>query len=448
MSSSHYTVSLHYDRRLYRQDIAGSIAHAQMLARAGTITEEDAGLIVDGLKQVRQEIEEDTFPWDTSLEDLHMNIESRLHQLIGAAAGRLHTGRSRNDQIALDMRMYTKEVINDTVQALRGVQRALVDRGQEFREVVMPGYTHLQRAQPVLFSHHLLAYFQMFERDIDRFRDCFRRADVLPLGSGALAGVAYPTDREFLARELNFSSISANSMDAVSDRDFLLEYLSSGATCMMHLSRMGEELVLWSSREFGFIRLAEEFTTGSSIMPQKRNPDFAELARGKTGRVYGNLMGLLTVMKGLPLTYNRDLQEDKEGFFDTVDTLLATLAVFEGMLSGLTLDVQRVTSLAGAGYVLATDLADYLVVKGVPFREAHGIVAGLCRYSESQDKELHDLSLEDYQRFSPHFDQEVLHITALSSAAARDNFGGTAPGRVSQALNQAERLLEANDHGL
>ena len=448
MSSSHYTVSLHYDRRLYRQDIAGSIAHAQMLARAGTITEEDAGLIVDGLKQVRQEIEEDTFPWDTSLEDLHMNIESRLHQLIGAAAGRLHTGRSRNDQIALDMRMYTKEVINDTVQALRGVQRALVDRGQEFREVVMPGYTHLQRAQPVLFSHHLLAYFQMFERDIDRFRDCFRRADVLPLGSGALAGVAYPTDREFLARELNFSSISANSMDAVSDRDFLLEYLSSGATCMMHLSRMGEELVLWSSREFGFIRLAEEFTTGSSIMPQKRNPDFAELARGKTGRVYGNLMGLLTVMKGLPLTYNRDLQEDKEGFFDTVDTLLATLAVFEGMLSGLTLDVQRVTSLAGAGYVLATDLADYLVVKGVPFREAHGIVAGLCRYSESQDKELHDLSLEDYQRFSPHFDQEVLHITALSSAAARDNFGGTAPGRVAQALNQAERLLEANDHGL
>ena len=283
MSSSHYTVSLHYDRRLYRHDIAGSIAHAQMLARAGTITEKDADLIVDGLKRVRQEIEEDSFPWDTSLEDLHMNIESRLHQLIGSAAGRLHTGRSRNDQIALDMRMYTKEVIIDTVRALRGVQRSLVERGQEFREVVMPGYTHLQRAQPVLFAHHLLAYFQMFERDIDRFRDCYRRADVLPLGSGALAGVAYPTDRKYLAKELNFSRISANSMDAVSDRDFVLEYLSSAATCMMHLSRMGEELVLWSSREFAFIRLAEEFTTGSSIMPQKRNPDFAELARGKTG---------------------------------------------------------------------------------------------------------------------------------------------------------------------
>ena len=448
MSSSHYTVSLHFDRRLYRHDIAGSIAHAQMLARAGTITEEDADSIVDGLKRVRQEIEEDSFSWDTSLEDLHMNIESRLHQLIGAAAGRLHTGRSRNDQIALDMRMYTKEVINDTVRALRGVQRALVDRGQEFREVVMPGYTHLQRAQPVLFAHHLLAYFQMFERDIDRFHDCYRRADVLPLGSGALAGVAYPTDREFLARELNFSRISANSMDAVSDRDFVLEYLSSGATCMMHLSRMGEELVLWSSQEFGFIRLADEFTTGSSIMPQKRNPDFAELARGKTGRVYGNLMGLLTVMKGLPLTYNRDLQEDKEGFFDTVDTLLATLGVFQGMLSGLSLDVNRLTSLAGASYVLSTDLADYLVVKGVPFREAHGIVAELCLYSESQDKELQDLSLEDYRRFSPHFDQDVLHITALSSAAARDNLGGTAPDRVAQALNQAEKLLAGNADGL
>ena len=448
MSSSNYTVSLHYDRRLYRHDISGSIAHAKMLARAGTITQEDAGLIVDGLKRVRQEIEADSFPWDPSLEDLHMNIESRLHQLIGTAAGRLHAGRSRNDQIALDMRMYTKEVINDTVGALRRVQRALVDRGQEYREVVMPGYTHLQRAQPVLYAHHLLAYFQMFQRDIDRFHDCYRRADELPLGSGALSGVTYPTDREFLAKELNFSRVSANSMDAVSDRDFVLEYLSSAATCMMHLSRMGEELVLWSSREFGFIRLAEEFTTGSSIMPQKRNPDFAELARGKTGRVYGNLMGLLTVMKGLPLTYNRDLQEDKEGFFDTVDTLLATLDVFQGMLSGLTLDVQRVTSLAGASYVLATDLADYLVAKGVPFREAHGIVAELCRYCESQGKELQDLSLEDYRQFSAHFDQEVLRITALSSAAARDNLGGTAPDRVTQALNQAEKLLEGNADGL
>ncbi|MCH7606192.1 MAG: argininosuccinate lyase, partial [Chloroflexi bacterium] len=310
---SKYTVSIHYDRRLYRHDIEGSIAHARMLAKQGIITQEDASSITHGLEKVREEIRTDSFPWDPALEDLHMNIESRLHELIGPAAGRLHTGRSRNDQIALDMRLYAKEVIGETVKGLRGVQRSLVALADQYPGVVMPGYTHLQRAQPVLFAHHLLSYFQMFLRDLGRFRDCYRRTDVLPLGSGALAGVAYPTDREFLANELNFSGISANSMDAVSDRDFVLEYLSSGATCMMHLSRMGEELVLWSSREFGFIRLAEEFTTGSSIMPQKRNPDFAELARGKTGRVYGNLMGLLTVMKGLPLTYNRDLQEDKEG---------------------------------------------------------------------------------------------------------------------------------------
>ena len=444
---SHYTTSISFDRRLYRQDIAGSIAHAKMLAKIGSISQEDAGTIVEGLKLVRQEIESDSFPWDPSLEDLHMNIESRLHQLVGSAAGRLHTARSRNDQIALDMRLYTKEVITQTVTALRGSQRALVDRGTEHQEVVMPGYTHLQRAQPVLFAHHLLAYFQMFERDVARFQDCYRRADVLPLGSGALAGVTYPTDREFLARELGFNQVSANSMDAVSDRDFVLEYLSSAATCMMHLSRLGEELVLWSSREFGFIRLAQEFTTGSSIMPQKRNPDFAELARGKTGRVYGNLMGLLTVMKGLPLTYNRDLQEDKEGFFDTVDTLLSTLEVFQGMLSGLTLDVERVTTLAGASYVLATDLADYLVGKGVPFREAHGVVADLCRYSESQGKELQALSLEEYQRHSSHFDQGVYHITAQSAAAARDIPGGTAPDRVADALREAEKLLEAKTNG-
>ena len=448
MPSSDYTVSLHYDRRLYRHDIAGSVAHAKMLARAGTITSEDAALIVDGLKRVRQEIEADSFPWDTSLEDLHMNIESRLHQLIGTAAGRLHTGRSRNDQIALDMRLYTKEVIADTVRAIRGVQRALVDRGQEFREVVMPGYTHLQRAQPVLFAHHLLAYFQMFERDIDRFHDCYKRADVLPLGSGALAGVTYPTDREFLASELRFSGISANSMDAVSDRDFVLEYLSSGATCMMHLSRMGEELVLWSSSEFGFIRLAEEFTTGSSIMPQKRNPDFAELARGKTGRVYGSLMGILTTLKGLPLTYNRDLQEDKEGFFDAVDTLAATLEVYQNMLPGLELDTGRVSGLAGESQMLATDLADFLVGKGVPFREAHGVMRELCRYSENQEKALQDLSLDEYQRFSPHFDKGVYAITAESSAAARGNPGGTAPVRVAEALAQAKKLLEESEDGL
>ena len=443
-----YTASIHYDRRLYRQDIAGSIAHARMLAKQEIISDANASLIIEGLEQVRQEIEDGSFPWDPSLEDLHMNTESRLRQLIGPAAGHLHTGRSRNDQIALDMRLYTRDVIKETVAGLRGLQRSLVALCQRYQNVVMPGYTHMQRAQPVLFAHHLLAYFQMFQRDLARFQDCYRRADVLSLGSGALAGVPYPSDREFLARELGFSQISANSMDAVSDRDFIVEYLAAASLCMMHLSRMAEEIVLWSSREFAFIRLAEEFTTGSSIMPQKRNPDFAELARGKTGRVYGHLLGLLVVLKGLPLTYNRDLQEDKEGLFDTVDTLVPTLRVFQGMLAGLTLDVERVNDLAGESYALATDLADYLVSKGVPFREAHGVVRELCRYCESEGKDLQGLSLSEYHRFSPHFEDGVYRITAESALAARDLPGGTAPRRVAEALAEAKKLLEVEPDGL
>ena len=445
---SNYTVSIHYDRRLYRQDIAGSIAHARMLARQGIIPAEDAETIIGGLKAVEGEIESGAFSWDASLEDLHMNIERRLTQLVGPVGGRLHTGRSRNDQIALDLRLYTREVIRDTVRGLRELQQGLVDLAERYAGVLMPGYTHLQRAQPVLFAHHLLAYFQMFRRDVARFRDCYRRADVLPLGSGALAGVPYPTDREFLAKELGFPAITANSMDAVSDRDFLLEYQSAASICMMHLSRLSEEIVIWSSREFGFIRLSDEFTTGSSIMPQKRNPDFAELARGKTGRVYGHLMALLTIMKGLPLTYNRDLQEDKEGFFDTVDTLLATLGVFRGMLAGLTLNVEQVTRLAGESYMLATDLADYLVGRGVPFREAHGIMRRLCDYCEAEGRELPELSLEDYRRFSAHFDAGVYEITALAAVTARDNPGGTAPNRVADALGQARQLLEAEGDDL
>ena len=445
---SGYTVSIHYDRRLYRQDIAGSIVHARMLARQGILAEEDADLIIEGLGEISTEIEAGEFPWDSSLEDLHMNIETRLRQLIGPAAGRLHTGRSRNDQVALDMRLYTKEIIEKTIEGLHGVQQALVSLADRYRDVVMPGYTHLQRAQPVLFAHHMLAYFQMFQRDIERFRDCHSRTDVLPLGSGALAGVAYPTDREYLARELGFSQTSANSMDAVSDRDFLVEYLSATSICMMHLSRLSEEIVVWSSREFEFIRLSDEFTTGSSIMPQKRNPDFAELARGKTGRVYGHLMGLLTVLKGLPLTYNRDLQEDKEGFFDSSDTLLATLHVFHGMLNGLTLNAERVTRVSGESFVLATDMADYLVRKGVPFREAHGAMRELCGYCESTGKELLDLRLEELQRFSPRFADEVYRITPASSAAARDNPGGTAPNRVAHELEQAKKLLQEGSDGL
>ena len=442
-----YTVSIHYDRRLYRQDIAGSMVHARMLAKQGIIDHEDADSIVDGLGRIRQEIEAGDFPWDASLEDLHMNIERRLYHLIGPAAGRLHTGRSRNDQIALDMRLYTREVVAKAIEGLRGVQGALLELGRRYQQVVMPGYTHLQRAQPVLFAHHMLAYFEMFQRDIGRLGDCRRRADVLPLGSGALAGVPYPTDREFLATELGFSSISANSMDAVSDRDFVVEFMASSALSMMHFSRMSEELILWSSGEFGFIRLSDEFTTGSSIMPQKRNPDFAELARGKTGRVYGDLMGLLTTLKGLPLTYNRDLQEDKEGFFDTVDTLQATIEVFAAMLPGLTLQTERVESLAAESGMLATDLADYLVAKGVPFREAHGIMRELCRTCDERGVGLQQLPLTDYREFSPLFEADVYEITAAASAAARNIPGGTAPSQVAQALAHAERILEESNVG-
>ena len=444
---SAYTVSIHYDRRLYRQDIAGSIAHARMLARQGIISDEDSASIAEGLGRIQLEIQADEFPWDPSLEDLHMNIERRLHDLIGPAAGRLHTGRSRNDQIALDMRLYTREVVEEVISGLRQVQRALLGLARRYQPVVMPGYTHLQRAQPVLFAHHMLAYFEMFQRDIGRFGDCRRRADVLPLGSGALAGVPYPTDREFLAKELGFSGISANSMDAVSDRDFVVEFMAASALGMMHFSRMSEELIIWSSGEFGFVRLAEEFTTGSSIMPQKRNPDFAELARGKTGRVYGDLMGLLTTLKGLPLTYNRDLQEDKEGFFDTVDTLHTTIQVFAAMLPGMELQSERVESLAGESGMLATDLADYLVGKGVPFREAHGIMRALCRHCDEREIHLLHLPLAEYREFSTHFAADVYDITAAASAAARDNPGGTAPSRVAQALDLAEQILEETGNG-
>ena len=442
-----YTVSIDYDRRLYKQDIVGSMAHAKMLAKQGIISQEDSDKITQGLKSIELEIIEETFPWDPTLEDLHMNIERRLHDLIGAAAGRLHTARSRNDQVALALRLYTKTTIVDLGRGLRGVQSALVDLADKYSGVVMPGYTHVQRAQPILFPHHMLAYFEMFQRDVGRFEDCYKRTAVMPLGSGARAGVAYQTDREFLAAELGFSRISANSMDAVSDRDFVVEFLAAASTCMMHLSRLSEELVLWSSGEFGFIRLTDEFTTGSSIMPQKRNPDFAELARGKTGRVYGDLMGMLTTLKGLPLTYNRDMQEDKEGFFDAADTLATTLDVFKAMLPGMQLNEVRVSSLAGESQMLATDLADYLVGKGMPFREAHGIMRQLSRRCDDDNVSLQELPLAEYKKMSDLFTEDVYDITAESSAAARDNYGGTAPARVAAALQEAKKVLETTDNG-
>jgi len=442
-----YTVSIHYDRRLCRQNIAGSIAHARMLGRCGIIGANEAEAIAKGLEEIRAEIEDGSFPWKPELEDIHMNVEARLREKIGPVAGKLHTARSRNDQIALDMRLYTKEVVQQALGGIQGLQKAILDTAEASKDAVMPGYTHVQRAQPVLFAHHMLAYFQMFQRDAQRLQGCYKRTDVLPLGSGALAGVPYPIDREFVAKELGFSRISENSMDAVSDRDFLVEFHSGAAICMMHLSRLAEEIVLWSSREFGFVAPDDAYVTGSSIMPQKRNPDFAELARGRTGRVYGHLMGLLTMLKGLPLTYNRDLQEDKEGLFDTADTLLSTLEVFAGMISTMKMDHDRMRRAALESYVLATDMADYLVGKGVPFREAHSIMKELSTYALKQGKYLHDLALEEYKRFSPHFEEDVLGISVESSIAARDVPGGTAPGRIEAALVAARKQLEESLEG-
>ena len=441
---SRFTVSLHYDRRLYRQDIAGSVAHARMLARQGIIACDEATRLVEGLKRIREEIEANTFPWREELEDVHMNIERRLYETVGHVAGKLHTARSRNDQVATDVRLYVKEVINEVLQAIHDLRAAFVQQASENLGVVMPGYTHVQRAQPVLFAHHMLAYYEMLGRDAERMRQARDSADTMPLGSGAMAGVPYPIDRESVARELGFGKISANSMDAVSDRDFLLDFHSAAAVCAMHLSRQAEELVLWSSDEFGFVRLDDRYTSGSSIMPQKRNPDFAEIARGKTGRVYGNLVGLLTTMKGLPLTYNRDMQEDKEGLFDTVDTLIPTLQVVSGMVSSMEVQAERMRTAVLNSYALATDVADYLVAKGLPFREAHGIVARLSRHAVESGKRLDELDLDTYRGFSDRFEEDVLSITVESSIRARDVLGGTAPNRVEVAIDVAKAELEAD----
>jgi argininosuccinate lyase len=442
-----YTASIPFDQRLYQHDIAGSLAHAKMLAKQSIITDKEAELIGMGLVLIREEIEQGQFQFKAELEDIHMNIEARLTEKIGDIAGKLHTARSRNDQVAVDLRLFCKEAIADAISGLRGLQSALLDVAEANKDVVVPGYTHLQRAQPILLAHHLLAYFEMLERDAQRFQDCLKRTDVMPLGSGALAGVPYAIDRAFVAKQLGFSQISQNSLDAVSDRDFVIEYEAAASVAMMHLSRLGEELVLWSSAEFGFIEIDDAYATGSSIMPQKKNPDVAELGRGKTGRVYGHLMGMLTTMKGLPLSYNRDLQEDKEGLFDTVDTLLSTLAVFAGMVKTLKVKAERTNQAASQSYILATDVADYLVKKGLPFRQAHSVVAKLVSYAVEKGKELHQLELGEYRQFSPLFDAGVLDITVASSIKARNVVGGTAPEQVDIQLARARGLVKSGGSG-
>ncbi|HEY97443.1 MAG TPA: argininosuccinate lyase [Dehalococcoidia bacterium] len=436
-----YTVSLPYDKRLCKYDIAGSIAHANMLAKQGIITDQDAESITWGLASIREEMEKGKLSFKDEQEDIHMAIEARLIEKIGEIGGKLHTARSRNDQVALDLRLFIKEVISETVASVKKLQLALIDLADANKDVVIPGYTHLQSAQPVLLAHHLLAYYEMFVRDTSRFWDCHKRTDVMPLGSGALSGVGYKVDREFLARELGFSQVSQNSLDAVSDRDFILEFEAAASICMMHLSRLAEELVIWSSAEFGFIEIDGAFATSSSIMPQKKNPDVAELARGKTGRVYGNLMALLTTMKALPLAYNRDMQEDKQGLFDTVDVLSSTLEVFTGMVKTLKVKPKNVARSVQLGYILATDMADYLVKKGETFRSAHEIVAKLVNYAEEKGKTFEQLKASEFKQFSPLFNKDVSSITIKSSLASRDSTGGTAPGQVAKALSAARKAL-------
>jgi argininosuccinate lyase len=437
-----FTGSLAFDRRLWRHDVLGSVAWAKALAKAGLLSAAERDAIVRGLQVVRAELEAGTFPFRAELEDIHTNVERRLQELIGDVGGKLHTGRSRNDQIAVDERLYLREVIAEVRAGLRATQAALVARAADTVDTPLPGYTHLQRAQPVVLGHHLLAYVFMLQRDRDRFGDCGARADTLPLGAAALAGTAFPIDLEALAKDLGFAAVSPNSLDAVSDRDTLLEFLAAAAITGMHLSRLAADLTLWATAEFGFVEFSDAFATGSSIMPQKKNPDVAELVRGKSGRLYGNLVAVLTTMKGLPLAYNSDMQEDKEPFFDSVDTLQAVLAVVPPMIGSLAFRTDRMRRAAGENFATATDLADYLVKKGLAFRQAHGVVGKIVRFCEAEGKALDGLSLVELRRFSPLFQDDAKDaLTVEASLRARAAIGGTAPEAVRRSLALARTLL-------
>ena len=436
--------SISFDHRLYAQDIRGSMAHAKMLCRQGLISKEDEAAIQAGLRDILADMPAGKIAFPPESEDIHMLVEQILTQRIGEAGKRLHTGRSRNDQVATDMHLYAKDTCDDTLALLRELEETLLSLAQKHAQDVMPGYTHLQRAQPVTLGHHLMAYFEMFRRDMIRVKNAKAAADVCPLGSGALAGTTYPLDREFTAKELGFAAVSQNSLDGVSDRDFLLDYMAAASIGMMHLSRFCEEMVLWSSLEFGFLTLDDGFATGSSMMPQKKNPDVAELIRGKTGRVYGDLTALLTVMKGLPLAYNKDMQEDKENFFDARDTWIKCLHVFTEMLRTASFRTDNMLSSASAGFANATDLADYLVKKGVPFRDAHAVSGRLVAHCLEKGCALDDLPLEELRQFSPAFDQDVYAAISLSACvSARSLTGGPAPDRVNRAIEDGRKWLES-----
>ena len=437
-----YTASVSFDRRLALHDIRGSLAHARMLARQGIIGQDDLAAIERGMAAVKHEIETEEFQWSIDDEDVHLNIEKRLTALVGDAGKRLHTGRSRNDQVATDIRLWLREEIDGLDGLLRAYQAALLDLAEQHAATPMPGFTHLQVAQPVTFGHHLMAYFEMAARDRERLADCRKRVNRLPLGAAALAGTSYPIDREFVARELSFDGVCANSLDAVSDRDFAIEFTAAAALVMTHVSRFSEELILWMSPRVGFIDLADRFCTGSSIMPQKKNPDVPELARGKSGRVFGHLMGLLTLMKGQPLAYNKDNQEDKEPLFDTVDTVRDTLAIFADLVAGIRVKPDAMRAALRQGYATATDLADYLVKKGLPFRDAHEAVALAVRAAEEKGCDLAELGLDALRRFSPLIGEDALAVlTVEGSLASRAHAGGTAPEQVRAAIARARNNL-------
>lgn len=437
-----FNASISYDCRMYREDIAGSIAHAKMLAAHGIISKEDQEKITKGLLSIKKEIDEGTFPFSVELEDIHMNIEKRLTEEIGDAGARLHTARSRNDQCALDLHMYMKRNIPRLSEKLIAVLEALLAASKKYQDVILPGYTHMQRAQPVLFAHHMLAYFAMLERDFKRLEDCYDMCDMSPIGACALAGTTYPTHPEEEANDLHFASVYGNSLDAVSDRDYLLQFLSFASICAMHLSRLSEEFIYWSTSEFQFIELDDGYSTGSSIMPQKKNPDMCELIRGKTGRVYGHLIGLLTVMKGLPLAYDKDMQEDKEGVFDALDTLYFALDIYAGMISTMTVNGDHTRQVLESDFSNATDMADYLAKKGLPFRQAHAVVGSAVHYCIEHHKVLLDLSMEEFRSMSPLFEEDIKEALSIENCVKnRESYGGTGPKSVERQQTHAEKAV-------
>ena len=439
-----FQASIDVDRHLYAWDILGSQAHARMLGTCGVLKQQDVDDILRGLDEVRQEIEAGEFEFSVRLEDIHTHVEQRLIEKIGDAGKRLHTGRSRNDQVALDFRLYVRHATDTVLELIRELQQALVRLADQYADVVFPGYTHLQQAQPILFAHHLLAYYEMLQRDVERFSEGRGRINVLPLGAAALAGTSYPLDREMVARELGFDRVAANSLDAVSDRDFVIEFNAHAAVVMMHLSRLCEEIIVWSSQEFGYIELSDAFCTGSSIMPQKKNPDAAELVRGKTGRVYGNLMSVLTMMKSLPLAYNKDMQEDKEPLFDSVKTLTMSLRIMAQMLGHLRPKPERINTMLDGGFMTATEIADYLARKGVPFRTAHEVVGAIVQHCLKSGTTLRNLTPSDFQQFSDVFDEDVLDVVLPRHAVnSKTSFGGTATPNVLDAIQRAKHALEA-----